>query len=244
MKKDRVLITICSRGFSKNFLNILKCVYENSLKSHIIITILIVFNQSKVIKKFQKTLIEKNLKKLSYKITYEKKLGIANVRNKSLDYLNNTKFDYCCFLDDDCFIKNNFILNHLKFIKAYKCSIVTGPQIYKSKKPFFKVFERNFAHGSKILWASTNNVFFKKKILKNKIFFSDKVSKYGYGEDQLFFSKMSKKGEIIRWNHNPVYEISQKKRENLRWYIDRNLKYGLTGMLIDQELHNFLAENF
>ena len=25
---------------------------------------------------------------------------------------------------------------------------------------------------------------------------------------------MSKNGEIIKWNQNPVYEISQKKREN------------------------------
>lgn len=82
---------------------------------------------------------------------------------------------------------------------------------------------------------------FKKKILKKNIYFSDKVSKYGYGEDQLFFSQMSQKGEVIRWNYNPVYEISQKKRENLRWYIQRNLKYGLTGMLIDQELHNFFV---
>jgi hypothetical protein len=82
--------------------------------------------------------------------------------------------------------------------------------------------------------------FLKKKYLKIILFFSEKVSKYGYGEDQLFFSKMSKNGEVIKWNQNPVYEISQKKRENLRWFIERNLKYGLTGMLIDKELYNFV----
>ena len=50
---------------------------------------------------------------------------------------------------------------------------------------------------------------------------------------------MSKNGEIIKWNNNPVYEISQKKRENLKWFINRNFKYGITGILIDIELYNF-----
>ncbi len=241
MKKNRVYISICSRGFSNNLLNILKCIYKNSLKKNIKISVLIVFNQSKKIKKFQKTLIKFNLQNIGHKIIYEKKLGISYVRNKSLIYLKNVDCDYYCFLDDDCKIDNNFILNHLIFLKKSNCSIVSGPQIYISNKHFFKIFERNFSQGSKIMWASTNNVFFKKKVLKNNIFFSEKVSKYGYGEDQLFFSKMSKNGEIIRWNQNPVYEISQKKRENFRWFIERNLKYGLTGMLIDKELYNFVT---
>ena len=141
-------------------------------------------------------------------------------------------------MDDDCIIGDTYILSHLKFIKKNNCSIVSGPQIYKSKNPFFKVFERNFPQKKKIFWASTNNVFFKKKLLKNNILFSKKVSKYGYGEDQLFFSKMSKVGEIIKWNNNPVYEISQKKRENFKWFVNRNFKYGLTGLLIDLELHH------
>jgi len=240
MKKDRVFISICSRGFSHNLLNILKCIYKNSLNKRVKISVLIAFNQSKIIKKFQELLIKKNLKNINHKIIYEKKLGISNVRNKSLSYLKYLDCEYYCFLDDDCKIADNFILNHLEFIKENNCSIATGPQIYMSRNPFFRVFERNFPKGRKILWASTNNVFFKKKVIKNNVFFSNKVSKYGYGEDQLFFSKMSKNGEIIKWNHNPVYEIYQKKRENLRWFMDRNLKYGLTGILIDKELYNFL----
>lgn len=239
MKKNRVFISICSRGFTNNFLNILKCIYKNSLNSNIKISVLIVFNQSKIVKKFQKILIKNNLKKISHKIIYEKKLGISYVRNKSLAYLKDVNCDYYCFLDDDCKIGDNFIVKHIIFLEKNNCSIASGPQIYLSKKPFFRLFERNFSQGSKIFWASTNNVFFKKKVLKNNIIFSEQVSRYGYGEDQLFFSKMSKNGEIIKWNQNPVYEISQKKRENLRWFIERNLKYGLTGILIDKELYSF-----
>ena len=240
MKTDSIYISICSRKFNNNFLNLLKCVYINSLNINIKIRILIVFNQPNRIKNFQKILIKNNLKNIKHKIIYEKKLGISYARNKSLNYLKNIDCEYCCFLDDDCKIDDNFILNHLKFIKKNNCSIVSGPQIYKSKKSFFRVFERNFIQKKKIFWASTNNVFFKKKILRNNISFSNKVSKYGYGEDQLFFSKMTKNGEIIKWNNNPVYEISQKKRENFKWFVDRNFKYGLTGILIDIELYNFI----
>ena len=52
---------------------------------------------------------------------------------------------------------------------------------------------------------------------------------------------MAKNGEIIKWNQNPVYEVSQKERENLIWFIDRNFKYGLSGILIDNELYNYLV---
>lgn len=241
MKKDNVYISICSRGPNTNFFNLLRCIYKNSLNNKIKIKVIIIFNQSEIIKEFIKKKISKNLKNISHKIIYEKKIGISYVRNKSLSYLKYRDFDYCCFLDDDCEINNNFILNHLKFIKKNNCTIVSGPQIYKSKKKFMKVFERNFQQGKKIFWASTNNVLFKKEILKNKINFSEKVSKYGYGEDQLFFSKMSKKGEVIKWNNNPVYEITDKNRENYKWFAMRNLNYGLTGILIDKELYNFFT---
>ena len=52
MKKDRLFISICTRGFNDNFLNTLKCIYKNSLNvNNIKISVLIVFNQKNNIKK-------------------------------------------------------------------------------------------------------------------------------------------------------------------------------------------------
>ena len=62
MKTDSIYISICSRKFNNNFLNLLKCVYINSLNINIKIRILIVFNQPNRIKNFQKILIKRNLK--------------------------------------------------------------------------------------------------------------------------------------------------------------------------------------
>ena len=239
MKKDKIYIAICARSLNHNFLKLLNCIHQNWITSNLSIKVLITFNSPNMINNSQHNLIKKNLKQIDFKIIYEKKIGISNARNKCLKSLKSLNFDYCCFLDDDCIINKKFITNHLSFIKKNYCNIVGGPQFYKSKNAFFKVFERNFHNGKEVFWVSTNNVFFKKQILNNNIYFSKKVTKYGFGEDQLFFSKQSKVGEIIKWNNNPVFEIVQKKRENFYWFMLRNYKYGLTGILIDREIYSY-----
>ena len=78
--------------------------------------------------------------------------------------------------------------------------------------------------------------------------FSNYVTKYGFGEDQLFFSKLTQKQFSIRWNKfNYVYEQKNKNREKIKWFLKRNLNYGLTGILIDISLYgkfNGIIVNF
>ena len=240
MKKDKIIISICSKSFNNNLLLLLNSISQNYIAFNLDIKVLITFNNVVKINNQNNKLIKKNLNKINYKIIYEKRIGISYVRNRALKFLQTLKFDYCCFLDDDCKIRKNFIINHLKFIEKYNCSIVGGPQFYKSNKHFFRVLERNYNQGKDVFWVSTNNVFFKKSVLKHNLFFSENVAKYGFGEDQLFFSKLSKFGEKIKWNNNAVFEIVQKNRENFAWFMNRNYKYGLTGILIDRELYGYI----
>ena len=244
MRKDKIIISICSKNFNNNLLLLLNCVYKNYKFSNLNLKVLIIFNNSKKIQNFQRKLIRINLKNIKCIIGYENKTGISYVRNRALKKLKSLDYDYGCFLDDDCIIKKNFISNHLNFIKKNNCNIVGGPQLYKSKKTFFRVFERNFDNKKTVGWVSTNNVFFKKNALSHNLFFSKNVSKFGFGEDQLFFSKLSSFKETISWNNNPVFEIVQKKREDVKWFMERNYKYGLTGILIDIELHGFISAFF
>ncbi|WP_440653640.1 glycosyltransferase [Candidatus Pelagibacter sp. HIMB1506] len=240
MKKDKIVICICSRNFNNNFVNLLENIFENQISYNLNIKVLIVFNNFKKIKSVEEKVIKKKLRKIKYKIFYEKKIGISYARNKILKQLKFLNFEYCCFLDDDCKIKKNFLISHLNFIKKSGSKIIGGPQLYMSKKAFFRFLERNFQNKSLVSWASTNNVFFEKSILKHKLLFSNIVSQYGFGEDQLYFYKLSKLGEKIIWNRNPTYEIKQKNRENIKWFLQRNFKYGLTGILIDTEIYGFL----
>ena len=244
MKKNKIIVAVCSRNFNKNLLNLMDNIYLNSMSSKFDLEVLIVFNNSKTIMQNEILLLTKKLRKINFNIIYEKKNGIAYVRNKCLNYLKNTKFDYYCFIDDDCLIKKDYLINHLNFIKKNKCNIVTGPQIYNSKIVFFRTFERKYSQGTNVSWASTNNVFFTNRIFKKKIYFSSNVTKYGFGEDQLYFTKLSKLGEIIKWNNNPVFETIQINRENLVWFLNRNFRYGLTGFLIEKELYGSLLAFF
>ena len=135
MKKDRICITICSRGWSKNILKILNDLNKNINKKKLNISFILVFNHQYKIKRSEVNSLRKILKLNIFKIFYEKKkLGVSNVRNKALKILKKINFDYCLFIDDDCSIKKKFLTNHLNFIKKSNTNIVTGPQIFKSKK--------------------------------------------------------------------------------------------------------------
>ena len=244
MKKDKVIISICSRQFNQKLLKLLIFLKKNIIVSHLNLIVIIVVNNKKKLNKAEQKIISKILHNIHFKIIYEKKIGISHARNKSLNYLNKSSYDYGCFLDDDCIIKSNFIKKHLQFIKINNCDIVGGPQLYKSKCSFLRVFELNYKHSSEVFWVSTNNVFFKKSAILKNNYFSNAVTKYGFGEDQLFFSKLSIYGKKIMWNNNPVYEVIQKEREYFKWFLSRNLRYGLTGILIDRDLYGNLNSYF
>ena len=239
MKKNNISTCICSRGYSRKLLSTLNSASKANNQS-INLRITIILNTTFKLKKKEYLKIKKILFKIKFNILYENRKGVSYARNRYLKYIYNKNIDYCNFIDDDCIIKKNYFLTYVNNVNLRKYDILTGPQIYKSKKYFFRVLERKFKKNTNVAWASTNNVFFKKKVLKSKIFFSNKVTKYGFGEDQLFFSKLNKLGKKIIWINNPVYELRQKERENLNWFVNRSYKFGLTGLLIDVELHGYL----
>lgn len=247
MKKDKIFISICSRNYNEQLLNLLKSLVVNKRYKNLNISVLILFNSLKKINTDQLKRMKIILTNIKFYIIYEKKLGVSNARNKALSFLKEKNFQFAVFLDDDCYIKKDYLFSHLNFIKKNKCDIVGGPQIYSSSKLFFRIFERNFSQMKNVSWVSTNNVLFKKKVLERKLNFSTKVTKYGFGEDQLFFNKLYKMGAKLKWNNNPVFENVTSNMLNFRWFLRRNYHYGLTGVLIDKELYSkilFLLLNF
>ena len=237
MYQDKILVSICSRKYNDNLINLLKHINDTQRYKRLNIEILIVFNSFSVLDNSKKNKIANILTNTKFSIDYEKKIGISFVRNKVLKLIKKKDFKYGCFLDDDCKIKKNYFLSHLNFIKKNRCDIVGGPQIYLSSRKHFQIFQRNFPQNQDLKWVSTNNVLFKKKILERKIDFSLNVSKYGFGEDQLFFNKLFDKGLKIKWNNNPIFENISDNMNNIKWFYNRNYNYGLTSVLIDKELY-------
>jgi len=122
--------------------------------------------------------------------------------------------------------------------------VVAGPQKSISSNIFLKAMERNYSHGTNIKWASTNNVFFKSNVIRNKINFNKKLNKIG-GEDQLFFHTLFKIGKKFFWNSKAiVYELSNNKRENFKWFYRRNLRYGASSIIIYRKLYGNFFGNF
>ncbi len=219
-----------------NSLNNLKVPKNYSLK---IIFILEKKNHYK-----SESLIKKLLNK-SFYFAFTKKSGIPQSRNIFLNYLKKYKSKYAGFLDDDCIVPIKWLQNMLKFIKLSNCDVVGGPQLHKTKKKLFfnlfKLIEPNRFHFQKVDWVATNNVFFRSKILENNDLKFDENLKNIGGSDQLFFKQLSRRDFECRWNtESCVIENVQSDRENIKWFIKRNLRYGYSGNYIDKKVYGKL----
>ena len=231
--RDKIVFCICTNNRkSKLKKNLLALARLKNLKNYNIEIILVSndkLNYMKILSHFSKY--------SKIKFFKESTSGVSRSRNKILEILRKKKFKYAAFFDDDCIIDKNWLVSMIKMIKNKKADIVTGPQISQSKNIFLKIMERNQAHATKTKWASTNNVFFKLSAIKNKVKFSNKLNRIG-GEDQLFFLELNKLGKKIFWNsHAPVYELIDKKRENFKWFLKRNLRYGTSAVIIYKTIY-------
>ena len=190
-----------------------------------------------------KYIINKKLsKKHNYRIILTNKSGIPECRNVFIRFLMKNSSDYAGFIDDDCVISSKWLINMVKFIKKNNCDIVGGPQYHKTTNKYFshlfRLIEPQRNHNQSVKWIATNNSFFKSSIIKEtKIRFDENLNKVG-GSDQLFFKKLILKNKICKWNLNSfVTETIQEERENLVWFLKRNLRYGYSGNYIDKSIH-------
>ncbi|MDB4846720.1 glycosyltransferase family 2 protein [Candidatus Pelagibacter sp.] len=237
-----LIICICTYKRNESLKKCLMSLEELKNPKKINIIILVVDNT----KKYQSfNLIKKIKKKFKYKIIQinENKRGVVHARNKALKRLKKLKPGYVSFIDDDCTVNKSWLINILKILRSNKADIVTGPQIYfKEKKNinYTKYFEKKYNLDiTRVKWAATNNVFFTYNIIKKeKLIFDKYLNKFGMGEDQLFFSTLSKKNYKIYWSKNvKVYERNHGHRTNIYWLIQRSFRLGVLGHYIDKKLN-------
>tara|TARA_B100000900_G_scaffold230759_1_gene195952 strand:- start:629 stop:1513 length:885 start_codon:yes stop_codon:yes gene_type:complete len=193
-----------------------------------------------------RNLLKKFLNNIDYLILESIRENIPDSRNVFLKFIKNKNIRYAGFLDDDCIIDKNWLYNMINFIDKNNCDIVGGPQKHKIKNKIFRdyynVLEPNRHHGELVSWVATNNCFFSKKVLsKSNILFDPKLSNIG-GSDQLFFNKLNKKKFLIRWNKKSfITENFNFQRENRKWFLRRNLRYGYSGNLIDKIIYGKMS---
>lgn len=238
--KNKITICICTNNRKKKLKKSLSSIRElNDIKKFNVEIVLISndkLNYKKILTFFSKS--------LKIRFFRESISGVSTSRNKILEILRTEKSKYAAFIDDDCLVSKNWLVSMLDMLKKKNADIITGPQISKSNNIFLKLMERHQPHEIRTNWASTNNVFFKVSVLRNRIVFSNKLNHVG-GEDQLFFLSLNKIGKKIFWNSKaPVFEMSNRNRENLRWFIKRNLRYGTSAVTIYKSLYGVVAGHF
>ncbi len=239
----KILICICTYKRNESLMKCLQSFSQTLKPSKIKISFLILDNSAN----FETFNLIKNFKKkFKFNIHYsnEKKRGVVNARNKCLKILKKIQCDYIAFFDDDCVIDRYWFKNVIEIIDKLKANIITGPQLYlsndKKKNNLGEFFEKKINKKiSKVNWAATNNVIIKKSIiLKENIYFDKNLNKFGMGEDQLFFSKLNKRGHNIIWSNNiKVYEKMHPHRTTSKWIRDRSYRLGVLGNYIDRDLN-------
>jgi len=239
---NKILICIPTYNRNRSLINCLKSIRNlkniNFFKINVLILDNSITNNSyKIVKKFNK--------KQLYKIyqDHEKKRGIVFARNKCLQIARKLKPDYIAFIDDDCIVSKNWLKNIFKLFNKIDADVITGPQLYEgqSKNNHMFLFEKNYKKKLlKVTWAASNNVFSKFDILKQEknIKFDKNLNKFGMGEDQLFFSVISKIGYKIYWSQKVVVtEKMHPHRSNINWIKERSKRLGILGHYLDIKIH-------
>jgi len=235
--KKKVCILIATYKRKLSLIKLLNSLSNLIIPNSIKIQILICANDNQDYSELDKLF----KKKLNIKFTRERRKGISFARNKSLKENKYKNYEYFAFLDDDTIVDKKWLIEMIKFIKNYNADIVGGPQLTNSPSLFNHLLVREENHGSEIQWASTNNCFFKKKVLKNNLKFSKKLNLIG-GEDQLFFLLLKKKGYKICWNQKAkVFEQKNIDRQSLYWFLKRNFRYGASSSIIYKSAYGSLT---
>ena len=246
MKKiDKILICIPTFNRNKSLLACINSIKKLKEINSFNVQILVLDNSPS---NTSYNLINKYKKKGNIKITqrHELKRGIVFARNKCLQISRDINPKYIAFIDDDCKVDKNWLINIFNLFNKISVDIITGPQKYEKNKneiqnDYSLLFEKK--HKKKFLkvkWAASNNVFLRYDILKKnkKIIFDKNLNKFGMGEDQLFFSLISKRGYKIYWSSNIfVTEKMHPHRININWVKERSKRLGILGHYIDIQIY-------
>jgi len=155
--------------------------------------------------------------------------GIVMMRNAVLEKSLELDVDLVAFMDDDILTSPDWIVKMLQIMEKYEADVVDGavkrslpPDTPKwvDKGGFFRW--HSSPTGSIRQSASTSNVFFKSKLVKDWKLRFDPFFNFSGGEDTFFFNQASKKGAKIVWMDEVlVTEQISDTKITVNWILQR-----------------------
>ena len=161
----------------------------------------------------------------------EKKRGISNARNKTLEEVIKLKASHMLFFDDDEMLDENCLIEHINLYQTNSQAFISsGPTVtvFLEKFPSFitkhMVFKQKTSKQTGYIRqdCACGNVFFPVSLIEDFNLRFDNEYVFMGGEDGDFFKKASKLGFTIIWNNEAViYEMVSKSRGNLKWILKK-----------------------
>ena len=169
------------------------------------IVLIVVDNDSS---KAAKPVIDLFNKNYPFKIYYfvEKERGISSARNRLIDEALSVDSNIVCFIDDDEFPKEDWLLNHFHALIKYGADVVTGPVIPITNDSQLNVinFKSKLKTGHKPRHVAAGNVMFKSKVINEQGLRFDLTYNFTGGEDFNFFDRSSSRNNNHIWVNDAV----------------------------------------
>lgn len=155
--------------------------------------------------------------------------GIVMMRNAVLEKAIELDVDIVGFMDDDILVSPGWIEKSLDVMEKYQADAVDGavqrslPEGTPRWIKLGRFFQWHSAPtGTKRQSASTSNVFFKSKLIKEWGLRFDPFFNFSGGEDTFFFSQAHKRGASIVWNDEVlVKEQIGDSKITIGWILQR-----------------------
>jgi len=199
------------------------------------IGLIIVENDDKPYTK--KTLEEYSVKsKFLIKYYLETNLGISYARNRSVHEARNS--DFCCFVDDDQIVKEDWLVELLKCQKEFGADGVSGftPPKFDFKVPNYirKYHEEvKLPYGTIVKQAATGCLLIKKKYLDKIDGPFDHRLNFTGGEDFYLTYQISELGGKFYINHDAIsYQIIPKDRATIKYIRKRTIRVSNTQLVV------------
>jgi succinoglycan biosynthesis protein ExoM len=196
-----------------------------------------------------KTSVEKlrDLTKLDIQYEIEPIQGISYARNRALGKITAP---YAAFLDDDEFVKPDWLLKMRGALEEFDADVVFGPVqgILADNAPIWAKSHPSFLRVSRITgtaleYGASNNVLFRSDALGNPPLQFDTVYAHTGGEDSDFFRRLNLSGMHLIWcDEAEVFEHVPRERATIKWVCRRSFRSGQTFYRIFASQYSILAK--
>lgn len=165
----------------------------------------------------------------------EEKRGIPCARNRALNLTLEMLADAIVFIDDDETVRHDWLIELMKASRSYgHTAVVHGLVVPKlsdtvpySVAGLFKPKSR--ADGQLLNACATDNVIVPMALITKYSLRFDESQPLAGGTDTIFFTLACQKGvKIYQANKAVVDEFIPESRSNLKWFIRRKFRSGLT----------------